>query len=234
MSALVLAIPVISARTGRDVIIVGGLAVVCRLMRPYRATSDLDTVSRRHHGEPAQLELLLASGAKPSGVSGVLVPTTAGPVQVDVLEVTDDDLAQLPDDPTDRLHVLSHAWAATSATPVTIRTAELPDLTVAVAEPGALVAMKLQSIMNRGAARRRREPTYSTSSVCASTPQQGRFSVRSSPAPRRNFVQTPLVTPGDGSTSTPPGRSVWYKSSPKAARQNSTISTWSANCSKPH
>src|SRR5438093_12610988 len=88
----------------RDVIVVGGLAVVCRLTRPYRATSDLDTVNRRHAGEPAQLELLLASGAQPSGVSGVLVPTMAGPVQVDVLEVTDADLAQLPDDPTDPLH----------------------------------------------------------------------------------------------------------------------------------
>ncbi len=153
MSALVLAIPAIAERTGRDVIVVGGLAVVCRLTRPYRATSDLDTVNRRHTGEPAQLELLLASGAQPSGVSGVLVPTTAGPVQVDVLEVTDADLAHLPDDPTDRLHVLSHAWAATSATPVTIRATALPNLTVAVAEPGPLIAMKLQSIMNRGSAK---------------------------------------------------------------------------------
>jgi hypothetical protein len=79
------------------------------------------------------------------------VPTSAGPVQVDVLEVTDADLAPLPDDPTDRLHVLSHAWAATSATTVMMRASGTPDLTVAVAEPGPLVAMKLQSIMNRGA-----------------------------------------------------------------------------------
>jgi hypothetical protein len=148
MSALVLAIPAVAERTGRDVIVVGGLAVVCRLTRPYRATSDLDTVNRRHIGEPTQLELLLASGAEPSGPSGVLVPTPAGPVQVDVLEVTDADLSHMPDDPTDRLHVLSHAWAAASATPVTIRALDLPNLTVAVAEPGPLIAMKLQSIMN--------------------------------------------------------------------------------------
>jgi hypothetical protein len=64
-------------------------------------------------------------------VSGVLIQTTAGQVQVDVLEVTDADLSHLPDDPNDRLHVLSHAWAATSATRVTIRTADMPDLTVA-------------------------------------------------------------------------------------------------------
>lgn len=78
MSALALAIPAITERTGREVIVVGGLAVVCRLKRPYRATSDLDTVTRRRNDEPAQLELLVASGAEPSGVSGVLVPTSAG------------------------------------------------------------------------------------------------------------------------------------------------------------
>ena len=117
MSALALAVPAITERTGREVIVVRGLAVVCRLTRPYRATSDLDTVNRRRNDEPAQLELLVASGAKPSGVSGVIVPTSAGPVQVDVLEVTDAELAPLPGDPTDRLHVLSHTWAAASATP---------------------------------------------------------------------------------------------------------------------
>ncbi|WP_089253485.1 hypothetical protein [Asanoa hainanensis] len=153
MSALVLAIPAVAERTGREVTVVGGLAVVCRLSRPYRATTDLDTVHRRHDGEPTQLELLLSSGASRSGPSGVLVPTAIGQVQVDLLEVTDADLAQLPEDPTDRLHVLSHAWAAASATLVTIRATGLPDLAVRVAEPGPLVAMKLQSVMNRGRAK---------------------------------------------------------------------------------
>ena len=153
MSALALAIPAIAARTGRNVIVIGGLAVVCRLTHPYRATSDLDTVNRRGTAEAPQLQLLLSSGAQASGVSGVLVPTSAGDVQVDVLEVTDAELAELPDDPTDRLHVLSHAWAAATATSVVIRPGTGSDLTVAVAEPGPLVAMKLQSIMNRGAAK---------------------------------------------------------------------------------
>lgn len=153
MSGLVQAIPVIAARTGRQVIVIGGLAVVCRLNRPYRATSDLDTVNRRSSTEPAQLELLVSSGAAPSGVSGVLVPTAGGDVQVDVLEVTDAELAELPDDPTDRLHVLSHSWAAATCTPVVIRTQGTADLTVQVAEVGPLVAMKLQSIMNRGSAK---------------------------------------------------------------------------------
>lgn len=51
------------------------------------------------------------------------------------------------------LHVLSHAWAAATATPVLIRADGIAGLTVAVAKPGPLVAMKLQSVMNRGAAK---------------------------------------------------------------------------------
>lgn len=150
MSALVHAIPAIEERTGRQVVLIGGLAVMCRLTQPYRVTTDLDTVNRRGDSEPAQLELLLASGAKPIGVSGALVRTAAGDVHVDVLEVTDADLNDLPSDPTDRLHVLAHAWAASTASPMIIRANDIPDIEVAVAEPGPLIAMKLQSIMNRG------------------------------------------------------------------------------------
>lgn len=130
-----------------------GLAVMCRLTHPCRSTSDLDTVNRQAGHEPALLELLLASGAEASGASGVRLPTPAGPVQVDVLEVTDDELADLPEDPTDRLHVLSHAWAAATAAPMLIRARAMPELIVNVADPGPLIAMKLQSIMNRGAAK---------------------------------------------------------------------------------
>ena len=95
MSALVLAIPELEKRTNKPVIIIGGLAVTCRLSHPYRSTSDLDTVNRRVASERPQLEILLASDATPNGVSGVLIPTSAGPVQVDVLEVTDADLHPL-------------------------------------------------------------------------------------------------------------------------------------------
>jgi hypothetical protein len=150
MSALVRAIPATEALTGTPVIIVGGLAVICRLARPYRATSDLDTVNRRIGDGPRQLEVLIAHGAQPSGASGALVPTADGPVQVDVLEVSDADLSPLPDDPTDRLHVLAHAWAAQTATPLRLRADNQDPVTVAVAEPGPLIAMKLQSAMNRG------------------------------------------------------------------------------------
>ena len=107
MERLVHAIPVVAAQTPRPFVLIGGLAVVCRLGNPYRATSDIDTVDRRRDEEASQLELLIRTGATPSGPSGALVDTSAGRVQIDVLEVTDGALDQLPDDPTGRLHLLA-------------------------------------------------------------------------------------------------------------------------------
>ncbi|MGH3586740.1 MAG: hypothetical protein ACRDQ0_10495 [Pseudonocardia sp.] len=153
MTRLVSAVPVVAEHTGRAVVLVGGLAVMCRLDAPYRATTDLDTVDRSVDGQQPQLELLLSAGAARSGPSGALVSTPFGAVQVDVLQVTDADIRDLPEDPTDRLHVLSHAWAASTATGLVLAADELPPLKVAVAEPGPIIAMKLQSIMNRGAAK---------------------------------------------------------------------------------
>jgi hypothetical protein len=85
---------------------------------------------------------------------GTWLPTSVGMVQVDVIEVTDSELSHLPEDETDRLAVLSHAWAIQTATPVRIRATSssesaTTEVVVRVAEPGPLIAMKLQSIMNR-------------------------------------------------------------------------------------
>ncbi|SDU64487.1 hypothetical protein SAMN04489733_7586 [Amycolatopsis keratiniphila] len=145
------AIPVVTEQTGRPIVLVGGLAVMCRLSTPYRATTDLDTVDHRAPNERSQLELLVATGGTPSGPSGVLVRTPHGEVQVDVLEVTDTEIENLPEDPTDRLHVLSHAWAASTASGLELKAEGLAPLVVRVSEPGPIIAMKLQSIMNRGA-----------------------------------------------------------------------------------
>lgn len=138
--------------------VIGGLAVICRLGGGYRVTSDLDTVNRRSAEEPPQLEVLIASGATPSDAAGVIIATPAGNVKVDVLEVSDADLQPLPEDPTDRLHVLAHAWAAESATPVVIGASDgtedgYQEVLTRVAEPGPLIAMKLQSVMNRPTAK---------------------------------------------------------------------------------
>lgn len=155
MLAIVQAVPELEARTGRKAVVIGGLAVLCRLGTAYRATGDLDTANRRVAGEPAQLDVLLQhDGVTQAGPAGVWIPTPEGMVQVDVIEVTDAELSHLPDDETDRLHVLSHAWGIRTATSVRIRAASpsegaSTEVLVRVAEPGPLIAMKLQSIMNR-------------------------------------------------------------------------------------
>lgn len=152
MNALVHAIAIAVQRTGRDVVLIGGLAVICRLGSPYRATTDVDTVDRRRGDDPSQLDLLLRDGAERAGPAGALIDTPAGSVRLDVLEVKDSDFQPLPDDPSDRLHVLAHGWAEETATPMLLR-ADDTAVEVRVAEPGPLVAMKLQSLPNRTSAK---------------------------------------------------------------------------------
>jgi hypothetical protein len=153
MSALADAIRTTQTLTGQPVTVIGGLAVICRLSSPHRATSDLDIVNRRGDHQTPQLELLIAKSEPVEGRNAALVTTAAGKVIVDVLEVADADLHPLPDDPTGRLFVLSHAWAAATATPVIIDVRGQPDIAVAVAEPGPLIAMKLQATFDRSKAK---------------------------------------------------------------------------------
>jgi hypothetical protein len=160
MLAIVHAIPELEKRTEKKPTVIGGLAVLCRIGTAYRATSDLDTANLRATGEPSQLDVLLHGGASQAGPAGVWIPTAAGTVQVDVIEVTDSEISDLPDDETDRLAVLSHAWAIESATPVRIHASSSAsiadaDVLVPVAQPGPLIAMKLQSVMNRSVAKER-------------------------------------------------------------------------------
>ena len=149
MERLVYAIPVIAAVAPRPLVLVGGLAVICRLGHPYRSTGDVDTVDRRRDEELSALELLRASGADESGTTGALVQTSSGPVQVDILDITDVALDNLPDEPNDRLYYLAHNWATATATPMILRTSGSSPVTVRVAQPGPLIAMKLHSLMNR-------------------------------------------------------------------------------------
>ncbi|MFG2087494.1 MULTISPECIES: hypothetical protein [unclassified Spirillospora] len=155
MTAIVRAIPEVEARTCRPVTVVGGLAVICRLGQAYRVTSDLDSVHLRSGDEKSQLEVLLESGAQSQAPAGVLIPTSAGEVRVDILEVAEHELDPLPADPNDRLHVMAHAWGAKSATSMRIQIVDVAGGTtsdavqVRVALPGPLVAMKLQAVMNR-------------------------------------------------------------------------------------
>jgi len=153
MAAVVQAIDEVRALIGQAPVIVGGLAVLSRLSTPYRATVDLDVVDRLL-GEAPQLEVLRsAEGAKRVEPASVLLPTALGTVKVDVLEVRQVELDQPSHDPGDRLHAASHAWANDTATELVIEVTrtngERVEVSALVAEPGPIIAMKLQAVMNR-------------------------------------------------------------------------------------
>jgi hypothetical protein len=87
MAAVVQGVEEVRLLIGQPPVVVGGLAVMCRLSNPYRATTDLDVVDRLL-GEMPQLQVLrAASGAQPVPPTSVLLPTVYGQVKVDVLEV---------------------------------------------------------------------------------------------------------------------------------------------------
>ena len=157
MAAVVQGVEEVRTLIGQPPVVVGGLAVMCRLSSPYRATTDLDVVDRLL-GEVPQLQVLRAArGAEPVEPAAVLLPTAYGQVKVDVLEVRQIEIDRPSDDPGDRLHASAHAWASDTATAVTIEVLPLKgehvEVSTLVAEPGPLVAMKLQAIMNRTAAK---------------------------------------------------------------------------------
>jgi hypothetical protein len=94
---------------------------------------------------------------EPVEPAAVLLPTPYGQVKVDVLEVRQVEIDQPSDDPSAGLHAFAHAWANDTASEITIEVASLSgahvEVSTLVAEPGPLIAMKLQAIMNRVAAK---------------------------------------------------------------------------------
>ena len=155
MSAVVQGVNEVRVLIGRPPVIVGGLAVLSRLSSAHRATVDLDVVDRLA-GRVSQLEVLRAAdGAEPVEPAAVLLPTPYGVVKVDVLQVRQVELDRPSDDPGDRLHASAHAWASDTATDLTIEVirsdAARVEVTTLAAEPGPLIAMKLQAVMNRSA-----------------------------------------------------------------------------------
>ena len=143
---------------GEPPVVVGGLAVLSRLARPYRATVDLDIVDRGSRDAPHLEVLRSAEGATAIAPAAVLLVTPMGPVKVDVLAVRQVEIDAPSDDPGDRLHASAHAWANDTATPLMLEAipSDGPPVVVVarVSQPGPLVAMKLQAIMNRSAEKR--------------------------------------------------------------------------------
>jgi hypothetical protein len=126
----------------------------------------------------------VVTGAEPVEPAAVLLPTPSGPVKIDVLQVRQVELDRPSDDPGDRLHASAHSWAYDTATELTLEVIRPPaatlTVTTPVAEPGPLIAMKLQAVMTDPPASR--APTCSTSSGSSSTP---RPAGRPDPDPRR-------------------------------------------------
>lgn len=108
-------------------VIVGGLAVLCRLGVAYRSTQDLDTLLRRLEGQPSGLEILERAGATSLDNLGATLPTERGDVRVDVLEARDSELDRDFTDRTDRLEAMAHRWALATATPVRIGATSMDD-----------------------------------------------------------------------------------------------------------
>lgn len=157
MAAVVQAINDIQDLLGRPAVVVGGIAVLTRLSRPHRTTTDLDLVDQPQN-QRRQLEILrAAAGAQAVEPAAVILPTILGPVKIDVLEVRQAELDNPSADPGDRLHTTAHAWAFHTATNTTIHaqraSGEVIRATARIAEPGPLIAMKLQAIMDRSSAK---------------------------------------------------------------------------------
>lgn len=153
MATVVFGIREVQDRLDESPVVVGGLAVLSRLSQPYRATTDLDLVDRGRSTTPI-LEVLRAHpDTTPEEPAAVELPTALGRVRVDVLEVRQIELDDPSSDPGDRLHASSHAWAHETATPVRVVAVfsggDPVSATVRMAEPGPLVAMKLQALMDR-------------------------------------------------------------------------------------
>ncbi|MEH3076874.1 MAG: nucleotidyl transferase AbiEii/AbiGii toxin family protein [Quadrisphaera sp.] len=158
MASVVQAIVEVEQTSGRPAVVVGGLAVLCRLSHAHRATVDLDVVDRGDQSEPLLELLRQAPGSTAVLPEAVMLPTAFGDVRVDVLTVRQVELDDPSTDPGDRLHASSHAWAHQTASRVSIVVHSIAGppvaVTAAVAEPGPLIAMKLQAVMDRGEVKR--------------------------------------------------------------------------------
>ena len=139
--------------------LIGGLAVMCRVGTPHRATVDLDAVTRDLtdvHPRLARLALTASGGGQ---------YRFAGELDLDVIDVapapTGDLLAELGDDLTDlECNVVAHTWAHDTAAPIDIvavddatgeRLAEAHDRMVATA--AGILAMKATTVPLRASSR---------------------------------------------------------------------------------
>lgn len=123
------------------------------LAHAHRVTADVDTVSDDDHDEISHTVGLLVeqqhAQVKPAGDGVILSDGTKG----DIIATGAWAASDLPDDPIKRMFILSHWWAVetgrTTKLVVLDGSTTLSTATVALAQPPALVAAKLQSMRTR-------------------------------------------------------------------------------------
>lgn len=130
----------------RELVLIGGLTVCCRLGFEHRVTNDVDGLYFNRSVDAIE-QVLIAHDVNTDGHRVVFDDGT----KLDVIEVGELDLTQLPDDESSRLFIEAHRWAYDSATIETIRATDpITDavhstVTIRLAHPAALIPMKLRA-----------------------------------------------------------------------------------------
>jgi hypothetical protein len=159
---LVRATGVVAQHAGLPIALIGGLAIACRLTSAHRATQDVDVVADESADlltdEGTAADRLVAAGVAERASDTTSVRLYIAGTRVEIIDTQRIEPTEAADIEPDsaRLFVLAHRWALETATECTIAVAgaEL-EVTVPVAMPSALVAMKLHSIENRSEDRKR-------------------------------------------------------------------------------
>lgn len=152
----------VAEHAGVPIALIGGLAVACRLTTAHRATQDVDVVADQSAdvltGEDTAADRLVEAGVAERATDTTAIRLYIAGTKVEIIETERIDVADAAAIHPDRarLFVLAHRWALETATECTLSVvgADLA-VTLPVATPAALVAMKLHSIEDRSEDRKR-------------------------------------------------------------------------------
>jgi hypothetical protein len=136
-----------------DPVIIGGLAVMCRVGGEHRPTLDIDSAFNNETDVPTTA-LLVASGIATD--EAAIQRVRIDDALVDIIDTFPIDADDLPDEPKDRLFVCAHRYAYETATRVAF-VGDTNRASVRVASVEALIAMKAQALRFGRPDRRRRK-----------------------------------------------------------------------------
>jgi len=141
-----------SRTAGVRTVVIGGLAVICRLQRAHRATGDVDTATDGHNSLSlvARIPGAILNG-KDMTIEGVIVQV------IDTYEL-DDDVADIEPE-RDRLFVVGHRYAYETAEAVRVLAGDSVDEILEIATPAGLLATKVHALEDRHEARKRASDT---------------------------------------------------------------------------